>query len=302
MAVRRLRPATSRSRTAFRSCSGRTRRSSTTSDVTEAVKAFYEETPFPNYDDHDSVRSLIEKSRRGVYAQHARTTRFRTTARCSKSAAAPAAERTSSASPAAGCRHRPVPELAAARRAVPPRARASTRALRADEPVPALLQAGAVRRRALQRRAAPHQRSVRWIPIARAAGRPGGHIVIGLYNTYGRLMTDLRRLIFRLTGGRAQVDRSVSAHGPLGRGQAASLVRRSVPASARVEAHDRRGAGLVREAGLEVRARHSLGRARADGAEGPMPSSSRLRAGRSSITSSRRRSRLSRAIAKAGSF
>ena len=32
------------------------------------VKAFYEETPFPNYDDHDSVRSLIEKSRRGVYA------------------------------------------------------------------------------------------------------------------------------------------------------------------------------------------------------------------------------------------
>ncbi|NIO58935.1 MAG: hypothetical protein GTO33_06225, partial [Acidobacteria bacterium] len=38
-------------------------------DVTEMVKAFYEETPFPNYDDHDSVRSLIEKSRRGQYAR-----------------------------------------------------------------------------------------------------------------------------------------------------------------------------------------------------------------------------------------
>ena len=38
-------------------------------DVTEIVKAFYEETPFPNYDDHDSVRSLIEKSRRGLYAR-----------------------------------------------------------------------------------------------------------------------------------------------------------------------------------------------------------------------------------------
>ena len=38
-------------------------------DVTEEVKSFYEETPFPNYDDHDSVRSLIEKSRRGVYAK-----------------------------------------------------------------------------------------------------------------------------------------------------------------------------------------------------------------------------------------
>ena len=37
-------------------------------DPTETVKAFYEETPFPNYDEHDSLRSLIEKSRRGVYA------------------------------------------------------------------------------------------------------------------------------------------------------------------------------------------------------------------------------------------
>ena len=39
------------------------------SDVTELVKAFYEETPFPNYDDHHSVRSLIEKSRQGLYAR-----------------------------------------------------------------------------------------------------------------------------------------------------------------------------------------------------------------------------------------
>jgi SAM-dependent methyltransferase len=34
--------------------------------------------------------------------------------------------------------------------------------------------------------------------------KPGGHIIIGLYNTYGRLFTDLRRQIFRLTGGRAK--------------------------------------------------------------------------------------------------
>ncbi|HRC85932.1 MAG TPA: carbamoyltransferase N-terminal domain-containing protein, partial [Thermoanaerobaculia bacterium] len=38
-------------------------------DVTEAVKAFYEETPFPNYDEHDTLRSLIDKSRRGVYGR-----------------------------------------------------------------------------------------------------------------------------------------------------------------------------------------------------------------------------------------
>jgi SAM-dependent methyltransferase len=33
--------------------------------------------------------------------------------------------------------------------------------------------------------------------------RPGGHIVIGLYNRWGRLMTDARRRVFRLTRGRA---------------------------------------------------------------------------------------------------
>jgi len=32
--------------------------------------------------------------------------------------------------------------------------------------------------------------------------KPGGHIVIGLYNTYGRLAVDSRRVFFRLTGGR----------------------------------------------------------------------------------------------------
>jgi SAM-dependent methyltransferase len=34
--------------------------------------------------------------------------------------------------------------------------------------------------------------------------KPGGHIVIGLYNTYGRLFTDTRRQLFRLTGGKAR--------------------------------------------------------------------------------------------------
>ncbi len=38
-------------------------------DVTEAVKAFYEETPFPNYDDFDSVGSLIQKARLGRFAK-----------------------------------------------------------------------------------------------------------------------------------------------------------------------------------------------------------------------------------------
>ena len=32
--------------------------------------------------------------------------------------------------------------------------------------------------------------------------KPGGYIIIGLYNSYGRLMTDLRRQLFRFTNGR----------------------------------------------------------------------------------------------------
>jgi len=34
--------------------------------------------------------------------------------------------------------------------------------------------------------------------------KPGGYIVIGLYNRWGRLLLDLRRMIFRLTGGRGK--------------------------------------------------------------------------------------------------
>ena len=38
-------------------------------DVTELVKAFYEENPFPNYDDIDSEETLVEKARKGVFAR-----------------------------------------------------------------------------------------------------------------------------------------------------------------------------------------------------------------------------------------
>ena len=38
-------------------------------DVTTTVKSFYEETPFPNYDDFDNVGWLVEKARKGVFAK-----------------------------------------------------------------------------------------------------------------------------------------------------------------------------------------------------------------------------------------
>jgi carbamoyltransferase len=38
-------------------------------NVTELVKQFYEKTPFPNYDDVDNVRALLEKAGRGLFAR-----------------------------------------------------------------------------------------------------------------------------------------------------------------------------------------------------------------------------------------
>jgi SAM-dependent methyltransferase len=40
-----------------------------TDDVTEIVKRFYEKTPFPNYDDVDSQRALLDKARAGRFAR-----------------------------------------------------------------------------------------------------------------------------------------------------------------------------------------------------------------------------------------
>ncbi|MHC4432562.1 MAG: class I SAM-dependent methyltransferase, partial [Planctomycetota bacterium] len=46
--------------------------------------------------------------------------------------------------------------------------------------------------------------------------KPGGHIVIGLYNRYGRLLTDLRRQVFRATGGRLRwIDPVLRSGSPL---------------------------------------------------------------------------------------
>ncbi len=38
-------------------------------DVTEKIRSFYEEHPFPNYDDFDNVGSLIHKARQGIFAR-----------------------------------------------------------------------------------------------------------------------------------------------------------------------------------------------------------------------------------------
>ena len=40
-----------------------------TEDVTKKIRAFYEETPFPNYDDFEDVSSLLKKARQGSFAR-----------------------------------------------------------------------------------------------------------------------------------------------------------------------------------------------------------------------------------------
>jgi carbamoyltransferase len=173
-------------------------------DVTELVKAFYEETPFPNYDEHDSIRSLIDKSRRGRYARMLND-----------------AIPYDSTVLEVGCGTGQLTNFLGI---------SCRRVVGADLCVNSLrLAADFARAHGLNRVAfvqmnlfrpcfKPQQFDVvlcngvlhhtsdafggfkSVLPLV----KPGGHIIIGLYNTYGRLMTDLRRLLFRATGGRAR--------------------------------------------------------------------------------------------------
>ncbi|MFQ5511607.1 MAG: class I SAM-dependent methyltransferase [Candidatus Krumholzibacteriia bacterium] len=173
-------------------------------DVTEIVKAFYEETPFPNYDDHDSVRSLIEKSRRGVYAR-----------------------RLDEAIPY----NSDVLEVGCGTGQLANYLGMSCRQVVATDMCLNSLRLGETFREehalsrvrfvqmnlfrpafkpgqfdvvlcngVLHHTADPFGGFEQLVTLV----KPGGHIVIGLYNTYGRLFTDSRRQLFRLTAGRAK--------------------------------------------------------------------------------------------------
>jgi 2-polyprenyl-3-methyl-5-hydroxy-6-metoxy-1,4-benzoquinol methylase len=173
-------------------------------DVTEMVKAFYEETPFPNYDDHDSIRSLIEKSRRGGYGR-----------RLDQSIPA------NSSVLEVGCGTGQLSNFLGI---------GCRRVIGTDMCLNSLKlgeafrkEHGLVRVRFLQMNlfrpalkpgqfdvvicngvlhhtADPYGGFRGLVPLV----KPGGHIIIGLYNTYGRLLTDLRRQVFHITGGRAR--------------------------------------------------------------------------------------------------
>jgi carbamoyltransferase len=173
-------------------------------DVTGAVKAFYEETPFPNYQDHESVRSLVEKSRRGGYAHllH-QAIPFNTDVL------------------EVGCGTGQLTNFLgiACRRIVG--TDLCLNSLRLGEQFRAkhgldrvvFVQMNLFRTAfrpasfdvilcngVLHHTSDPYGGFGGLVPLL----RPGGHIVIGLYNRFGRLLTELRRRVFRLTGGRAR--------------------------------------------------------------------------------------------------
>jgi carbamoyltransferase len=171
-------------------------------DVTEIVRQFYEEHPFPNYDDTDSLSSLVAKSRRGIYArllaeQIGYNTRVLEVG-CGTGQLANFL--------AIGCRTVIGTDLCmnSLRLAENFRRRqglSRVRFLQMNLFRPALRDGQfdvVLCNGVLHYTSDPHGG---FRSIARLV-RPGGHIIIGLYNRYGRLLHRLRRAVFGVTRGR----------------------------------------------------------------------------------------------------
>ena len=173
-------------------------------DVTEQVKAFYEETPFPNYDDQETIRSLLDKARAGLYARALdRSIPY-------NSSVLEVGCGTGQLSNFLGisCRRIVGVDLCLNSLRLGERFRATHGLERISfmqmnlfrlafkpEQFDVILCNGV-----LHHTSDPYGGFRGLLPFL----KPGGHIVIGLYNRYGRLMTDFRRQIFRATRGRAK--------------------------------------------------------------------------------------------------
>ncbi len=173
-------------------------------DVTEMVKAFYEETPFPNYDGLETVEDLRAKSRQGLFARLL-DNQISLQARVLE----------------VGCGTGQLTNfLAASGREVygtdmclNSLGLAQEFALRNGIERVAFIQMNlfkpvfppgsfdlVISNGVLHHTSDPQGG---FEAIGRLV-KPGGHIIIGLYNTYGRLWTDWRRSVFKLFGRRAR--------------------------------------------------------------------------------------------------
>lgn len=171
-------------------------------DVTETVKQFYEKTPFPNYDDFDSVASLASKARQGMFARlldeqvppairiiecgcgTGQLSNFLSIANRSVFATDMCLNSLRLGQDFAA-RHQLTRVHFAQMNLFRPVFRPETFHLVISNGV-------------LHHTADPF---LAFRSIARLV-KPGGYILIGLYHRYGRLVTDARRLIFRLSGNR----------------------------------------------------------------------------------------------------
>ena len=174
------------------------------SDVTEMVKSFYEETPFPNYQDHESVRSLIEKSRGGGYGHMLQQ------AIPFNSNVLEVGCGTGQLSNFLGisCRRVVATDLCLNSLKLGEEFRGKHGLDRT-----AFLQMNLFRpafkpeafdvvlcNGVLHHTSDPLGGFRGLAPLV----KPGGYLVIGLYNRWGRWMTDLRRVTFRMSGGRGR--------------------------------------------------------------------------------------------------
>jgi len=172
-------------------------------DVTADIRSFYEETPFPNYEDTDTIWSLKEKAEKGVFA------------RLLDEQVGPGA-----AVLEAGCGTGQLSNFLAIK---------PGRTVFASDICLNSLRLGRgfkVRNRlenvhflqmnlfrpvfpegtfdivisngVLHHTSDPELGFRTLVPLAKR----GGYVIIGLYNKYGRLTTDLRRFLFRLSGDR----------------------------------------------------------------------------------------------------
>jgi SAM-dependent methyltransferase/uncharacterized protein YbaR (Trm112 family) len=174
------------------------------SDVTDKVKAFYEETPFPNYDDHDTLGSLLEKSRRGIYANRLNEA---VGFNCNVLEVGCGTGQLSNF--LGHCCRRVIGadlclnslKLAEGFRQKQGLSRVRFVQMNLFRPCFRREQFDVILcNGVLHHTSNPYGGFQQLVPLL----RPGGHIVIGLYNRYGRLMTDLRRNVFRLTRGHFQ--------------------------------------------------------------------------------------------------
>ena len=171
-------------------------------DVTDQVRAFYEETPFPSYDEFDSVGSLIEKARRGLFAKMLDDQ-------------VPPGARVLEIGCGTGqlCNFLSITNrtvfgadlclnsLRLGQRFKEENSLGNIRFLQmnlfrppfAPESFDLVISNGVLHHTSNPRLA--------FESISRLV-RPRGYVIIGLYHRYGRLITDLRRIIFRLTGDR----------------------------------------------------------------------------------------------------